>query len=368
MVKTAEPVAAAGGEAPAEMGAATGDHLAPTGASNEVRLGVADRSAISSADVGGIGIWEGDNTRVPSARWPPSVLAQLPAPLRPEAGQTLDLILRKRVLLRQSRRGYRANTDSMLLPYFAAWCTSGEGVCGADVAAAARATGTGTGCSDGGPSGSDGGGRGGSGGRCGGGRGGGDDGGGASAWRAVADLGCGNGLVGILAALQWPTAVIDLFEVQPQLARLAQCNLALNGLAPPPRVADGDIMAPPSLGGSGATPCAALELPLRSKAGGGDVGSSRATVQLCDLADRDAYPHAAYDIALCNPPYYEPLDDGRPRKGSAEKEMAWIESTLTLQGFVSAKTGMLLPTRTLVPVPMRVRVRVPIPMPVHVCR
>eukprot|EP00966_Prymnesium_polylepis_P022337 514136-Prymnesium_polylepis.1 len=55
-----------------------------------------------------------------SMRWSEETLREFPSALRPHAGETLDLILRAKVLLLQSRRGYRANTDSMLLAYYAA--------------------------------------------------------------------------------------------------------------------------------------------------------------------------------------------------------------------------------------------------------
>ena len=49
---------------------------------------------------------EGTSIAVPNilaaARWPESELARLPPTLRPRAGQTLDLILHKSVLLLQS--------------------------------------------------------------------------------------------------------------------------------------------------------------------------------------------------------------------------------------------------------------------------
>ena len=122
----------------------------------------------------------GANTRIPRARWPESELAKLPASLRPGAGQTLELLFLRKVLLLQSRRGYRCNSDSLLLPFYAAQ----------RVASAGRAE----------PS-------------------------------RVADVGSGPGLVGIAAALQWSGAVVTLFERQASLAALARRNLALNGLA-----------------------------------------------------------------------------------------------------------------------------------------
>ena len=144
------------------------------------RLGTRSRGAAGwSSDAKPRKMAEPENTRKPRARWPPEVLETLPPSLRPAEGETLDLLLHKKVLLLQERRGYRCNTDSMLLPFFAheRCCQCRPPV-------------------------------------------------------RVADLGAGTGMVGIAAARQWPSAAIDLYERQPALAALCRRNVALNGLAP----------------------------------------------------------------------------------------------------------------------------------------
>ena len=233
------------------------------------------------------------NTRVCAARWPEKEIDMLPSALRPQPGQTLDLILRKKVLLLQARRGYRANTDSMLLPYFAHRRLQARGSA---------------------PN---------------------------TAPRAVADLGAGNGLVGLLAALQWPCAHVTLFERQPSLAALARCNVALNGLAPPPSEdavvgAGNDLMPPPSEGAKRTAEC--------GRAGVGAL--CRASVRHCDLADARTYQHGAFDAVLCNPPYYAPGTEpgavlGVRRKASSEKQGAWVESSLDVCGFVRVLADLL---------------------------
>ena len=215
------------------------------------------------------------NTRVSALHWPLSELQKLPEGLRPQPGQTLDLILDRRVLLLQTRRGYRANTDSMLLPFFAATQLHGRTI----------------------P-------------------------------KAVADVGCGNGLVGILAALQWPGSRAVLFERQTALADLARRNAALNGLAPPPEPVPGAACSRTTTG----------QVTITSTASGSE---NRAEVVEADLAQRQAYRHGAFDCVLCNPPFYQPLSPNKPRKGNAEKEGAWVESTLSLDGFVSTMADML---------------------------
>ena len=216
----------------------------------------------------------GGNTRVAAARWPDDELAKLAPALRPRAGETLDLILRQKVLFLQARRGYRANVDSMLLPYYAA------------KRAAASA-------------------------------------GGPAGLGRVADLGCGNGLVGILCALQWPEAHVAMFERQPSLADLCARNLALSGLAPPPAwPADGAV--PESTCPTGGHP----QPPLR------------AALHVCDLSDAGAYPHAAFDGVLCNPPYFHGQTGVRPM--ASQKAEAHYETTLSIDGFVGAMADMLV--------------------------
>jgi len=238
------------------------------------------------------------NTRVAAARWPASELFKLPASLRPQPGQTLDLILLQKVLLLQSRRGYRANTDSMLLPWYAAYrlreCTVAR----------------------------------------------------TSPSLRVADLGAGHGLVGILAALQWPHARVVLYERQASLAALARRNLGLNGLSHPP----GTAASPPD-GPAPHTHALAASPAASPNAVTADTGlaalppAPRGTVIECDLATPGALNahYGAFDIVLSNPPFYAPSAEGAPRKGSVEKDGAWVESTLSIAGFVSAIADLLAP-------------------------
>lgn len=247
------------------------------------------------------------NTRVAAARWPASELFKLPASLRPQPGQTLDLILLQKVrgaravdgpllavdgllstrcatahsltvpprlslqvLLLQSRRGYRANTDSMLLPWYAAYrlreCTVAR----------------------------------------------------TSPSLRVADLGAGHGLVGILAALQWPHARVVLYERQASLAALARRNLGLNGLSHPP----GTAASPPD-GPAPHTHALAASPAASPNAVTADTGlaalppAPRGTVIECDLATPGALNahYGAFDIVLSNPPFYAPSAEGAPRKG-----------------------------------------------------
>jgi len=284
-------------------------------------------AAAPTGDGAGAAAAGGDNsgnTRISAARWPETELARLPPALRPASGETLDLILRAKVLLLQGRRGYRANPDSMLLPYYAS------------ARLATHAGGAGGAGGDGGAGGE--GGEGGAGG----------EGGGASmgaAPRRVADLGCGNGLVGLLAALQWPHATVDLYECQPRLAQLAMRNAALNGLAPPPPPSTDAAAAGDGYLAAGGRATAGEGL---LAAGDGVVtaggGAARASVHLCDLSSSAAYPHGVYDGVLCNPPFYVEDSGGRrTRPGSAEKAGAHFESTLGICGFVRVIAELLAP-------------------------
>ena len=292
--------------------ATEGTSWAEDGRAAEDRRAAEDGRVAESDDGGGALADEGGglylavpNTRVCAARWPEEELAMLPSALRPQPGQTLDLILRKKVLLLQARRGYRANTDSMLLPYFAYRRLQARG----------EAPNT-------------------------------------AAPRAVADLGAGNGLVGLLAALQWPCAHVTLFERQPSLAALARCNVALNGLAPPPA---GNDLVPPPAGNDLVPPPAGNDLVPPPVEGAkrtadcsrtGEGALCRASVRQCDLADARTYQHGAFDAVLCNPPFYAPGTEpgavlGVRRKASSEKQGAWVESSLDVCGFVRVLADLL---------------------------
>lgn len=125
----------------------------------------------------------GNFTRRHSDSWDNDELLTLPKDLRPMKDETLDLILRQKVYLLQSRRGYRANVDSHVLAYFAA-----------EVYRMGK-----------------------------------EDRGTASYLR-VLDLGAGNGLVSILFAKSYhpSNTCVHMLELQPQLANRARRNMALN--------------------------------------------------------------------------------------------------------------------------------------------
>lgn len=123
-------------------------------------------------------------TRRAKDAWSDQDIADLPTELRPDHAETLDLILRKRIYLLQSRRGYRANTDSQTLSYFA---------CLRLARSAAVASETPL---------------------------------------RVLDLGAGNGLVSVLFARAFGpgTCRLWLLELQGQLVDRARRNLLLNDL------------------------------------------------------------------------------------------------------------------------------------------
>lgn len=121
-------------------------------------------------------------TRRPSDSWDFEELKTLPKDLRPVPGETLDLILRQKVYLLQSRRGYRANVDSHMLALFASDMYRRE-VHGMDLGKV-----------------------------------------------RVLDLGAGNGLISILFAKAHELCQVHLVELQPKLAQLARRNLQLNDI------------------------------------------------------------------------------------------------------------------------------------------
>eukprot|EP00186_Timspurckia_oligopyrenoides_P003093 CAMPEP_0182443698 /NCGR_PEP_ID=MMETSP1172-20130603/2361_1 /TAXON_ID=708627 /ORGANISM="Timspurckia oligopyrenoides, Strain CCMP3278" /LENGTH=325 /DNA_ID=CAMNT_0024639055 /DNA_START=154 /DNA_END=1131 /DNA_ORIENTATION=+ len=126
-------------------------------------------------------------TRRKRDAWGAEDLSRLPVELHPKEDETLDLILRRKILLLQSRRGYRANTDSQVLGFFAQQCF--------------RTYAQQLAISDASPS-------------------------------HILDLGAANGLVSLLLAKSFPSAHIYLLEIQKSLCERAKRNMALNGIAP----------------------------------------------------------------------------------------------------------------------------------------
>jgi tRNA1Val (adenine37-N6)-methyltransferase len=116
---------------------------------------------------------------------------------------------------------------------------------------------------------------------------------------AIADLGAGSGIIGILIAKKYPEARVDLFELQEGLAGLSEKNIALN-----------------ELGG-------------------------RAGVIRCDIRKLPAL-HAmqgAYDLVVSNPPFRK----SRSGRINVEEERAIArhEIAMGLPDLVAAATGLL---------------------------
>lgn len=61
----------------------------------------------------------------------------------------------------------------------------------------------------------------------------------------VLDLGCGVGAAGLCLAWRQPDLQLTGLEIQPGLARLAQDNVAANGLGQRMRILEGDLLRPP---------------------------------------------------------------------------------------------------------------------------
>lgn len=114
---------------------------------------------------------------------------------------------------------------------------------------------------------------------------------------AVADLGAGSGIIGILLAKKYPKASVDLFEIQDSLFRLARKNILLNQLED--RVK-----------------------PIR-----------------CDLRIQPVSASGAYDLVVSNPPFRK-LRSGLLNI-EVEKAIARHEIKLSLQEFVAAAASFL---------------------------
>jgi len=126
----------------------------------------------------------------------------------------------------------------------------------------------------------------------------------------VVDLGAGVGVAGLAAAQRLPEANVTLVEIDPDLARLAEGNAALNdATAGRVRVVVADVLAP--------------------------AAARRAAGLVDDLADH----------VIMNPPYHL-ADRGRssPAPGRA---LAHALSTDAIDGWVRAAAAVLKPAGTL---------------------
>ncbi len=116
---------------------------------------------------------------------------------------------------------------------------------------------------------------------------------------AISDLGAGSGIIGILLAGKYPGASVDLFEIQDGLVRLAEKNVALNGV------------------------------------------EGRVRAIKCDLRDLHAvqtvFPR--YDLVVSNPPFRR-LGSGRLSR-EQEKSIARHEISLLLHEFIDAAASLL---------------------------
>jgi tRNA1Val (adenine37-N6)-methyltransferase len=157
--------------------------------------------------------------------------------------ETLDELLRGRVRIWQPRRGPRVSLDTLLLAAFAA----------------------------------------------------------PRARRAVADLGCGVGAVGLALLAADPRVTVAAVELQPALADLARRNAVLNGVAARMEVVTGDLRAP-------------------------------------------LLPAETFAVVVCNPPFHAP---SRPAAAPA-RALARQELACTIGDVASAARRLLRPRGELV--------------------
>lgn len=115
----------------------------------------------------------------------------------------------------------------------------------------------------------------------------------------IADLGAGSGIIGILLAVKYPNALVDLFELQDSLAKLAQQNVVLNHM------------------------------------------EDRVHVIHCDLRNLNTLrgTFSRYDLVVTNPPFRR-LRSGRLNI-QAETAMARHEITLRLYECIHAASSLL---------------------------
>jgi tRNA1Val (adenine37-N6)-methyltransferase len=122
--------------------------------------------------------------------------------------------------------------------------------------------------------------------------------------RAIADLGAGSGIVGILLARKYLHATVTLFEIQPGLASLADRNIRINNLEDRMNVVNADI-------------------------------THRSSLRSFLSA------HAGFDLVVANPPFRK-WKSGRINIDE-ERAIARHEIKLNLMGLVEAASCLLKP-------------------------
>lgn len=165
------------------------------------------------------------------------------ADLGPRSDETLDLLFDERVALVQSRRGYRTSVDALVLAWAGTQLVAGD-----------------------------------------------------APIRGM-DLGCGVGLVGILAAVALRHSVWTLVDVQPLQLERAGRNARLNGVA------------------------------------------ERCTLALADVAQ--VAPVGHFDLVLCNPPFRPAAR--HPPSANRERQLSNFESTAPLERFAEVAVASLAP-------------------------
>ncbi|MDA8432863.1 MAG: tRNA1(Val) (adenine(37)-N6)-methyltransferase [Nitrospiraceae bacterium] len=116
--------------------------------------------------------------------------------------------------------------------------------------------------------------------------------------KAIADLGAGSGIIGLLLAKKYPDATVLLAELQESLYRLVEKNIRINGL------------------------------------------EERVSALLADINDiGSACPAASCDLVVSNPPFRKPLS-GRLSLGQ-ERAVARHELRLRLPALAKAASHLL---------------------------
>ena len=130
----------------------------------------------------------------------------------------------------------------------------------------------------------------------------------------VADIGAGSGVIGLLLAKRYPSALVTLVELQKSLVKLAERNIVLNNLQDRVSVIHADIKE---------------SLHQHSLAAEGLLNKGR--------PELPGEPY--FDLVVSNPPF-RPLKSGKLSTGD-EKAVARHEISLPLKKLVAATSRLL---------------------------
>lgn len=161
----------------------------------------------------------------------------------------------------------------------------------------------------------------------------------------IADFCTGSGVIGLLLARRYPAASLTLVELQKSLAKLAQRNSELNGLADRITVVHTDLKDLATAegrrrGSAGTVQPVIPAVNLKARKGNTEKGAEQKHETVIVPAKLSAlFPSETYDLVVANPPF-RPLRTGKMSLAD-EKAIARHELALPLKDLVASAAFLM---------------------------